>query len=380
MKQLRLMKKFLSRHKNTLIISLLMIVWRVYLFILEQSRFIIPTKSGYLGPIFQANFDGVYYLAISEFWYRGLDQAFFPLYPIAIHVVVLVSSLQPFISALIVSVLSLFFLLKILSQIMAIDGYKKYTYWAIIIYLSLPASFFFAAVYTESFFVLLTLLSFYLARKKRLIMSGIVASLATATRIVGIFLLPALFLEYFLLFKENKKKLSRIKILFHFLPLIIVPFGLFSYMLYLWHRYSDPIMFVHIQPAFGAGRSGGNIVFLPQVLFRYVKIFMTISPTSLTFFVAVLEIVSLLFGTIILFLAYKKGIRKSYLLFSFCAIYFPTLSGTLSSLPRYMLVCFAVVIYLAAVKNRFIKIGTIIVGLVLQGVLAILFLQGYFVS
>lgn len=374
------MKKFLSEHKTILFISASLFIWRIYLFLLEQNKFIIPIKASYLGPIFQANFDGVYYVAISQFWYRGLDQAFFPLYPMVMYVVMMLTSLHPATAGIIVSIISLFFALKIFALIQEVDGFKKYIFWSIIMYLAFPSSFFFGAVYTESFFIFLTLLSFYLARKNRHVLSSLAGSFATATRIVGIFLLPALFVEFYYQLKDKKKKYSKKFLVYYFSPLLMVPAGMLSYMAFLWYRYKDPLLFVHIQPSFGAGRSGGAVILLPQVLFRYAKILLSVHVTELTFYIAILEMTTLFIIGFLLFLAYKKGIRKSYILFSLCALLFPTLSGTLSSLPRYALVCFPVFIYLAQIKNPYLKTLLILTGLILEGILTIFFLQGYFVS
>ncbi|MGE5041790.1 MAG: hypothetical protein ACM3IJ_02715 [Candidatus Levyibacteriota bacterium] len=374
------MKEFISKHATILFISFALFIWRIFLFVIEQNIFLLQTKATYLGPLFQANFDGVYYVAISQFWYRGLDQAFFPLYPAVIYLATWLTGLHPATAGLIVSVVSLFFLLKFFSLLQVADGFKKSVFWSIILYLSFPSAFFFGAVYTESLFICLTLLSFYLARKNKHFLSSLVASFATATRIVGIFLLPALALEFYEQLRVKKKKISKKLLIRHFSPLLLVPLGLVSYMGYLWYQYHDPLLFVHIQPAFGAGRSGGAIILLPQVLFRYAKILLSARTTDLTFYVAILELSTPVIVSLLLYLAYKSGVRKSYILFSACALLFPTLSGTLSSLPRYALVCFPIFIFLAQIKNQYVKALLILSGLILEGILALYFLNGYFIS
>ena len=374
------MKKFIEKHRVTLFIFVCLFFWRFFLFTVEQNRTFIPQKPEYLGELFQSNFDGVYYSAISQYWYRGLDQAFFPFYPITIKFVSLLTSLHSSTAGIIVSVTALFLLLKILSLLMDLDGFKNKSFWAVILYVSFPTSFFFSAVYTESLFLLLTLLSFYFARKKMRYTASLVAAFASATRIIGIFLLPSLFLEFYSQLKDLKLNKTKMTYIFHFLPLALVPVGLFSYMVFLWYKYGDPLLFVHIQPYFGAGRSGGGVILLPQVLYRYVKIFMSVSPSSFTFFIAGLELATLVLITLTLILALKTKIKKSYILFAFLAIYFPTLSGTLSSLPRYAMVCFAVFIYLSLIRNDYIKLIIFLLFIFLQVFLAMLFFQGYFVS
>ena len=55
-----------------------------------------------------------------------------------------------------------------------------------------PFSFFFGAVYTESTFLLFTLLSFYGFRTRRWALGGVAGAVATATRVTGIMMWPAL--------------------------------------------------------------------------------------------------------------------------------------------------------------------------------------------
>ncbi len=374
------MRRFIQKHRVSLIILLLLFLWRIYYLFLESIRYLYPQRIGYLGFIPQGNFDGVFYIAISQFWYRGLDQAFFPVYPISIWTIGRFFQVNSTVAGITISIISLFFLLLILYKLIKIDKLKKSPFWSLLFLLSFPSAFFLGNIYTESLFILLILLSFYLARKKHRILASIVAGFASGTRIVGIFLLPALAIEFFLQFKEDKKKLKSSDSFKYFAPLLFAPVGLLSYMGLLWYKYADPLLFVHIQPSFGAGRSGGEVILLPQVIFRYIKIFLTVSPSSLTYVISLIEIVVLFLGIIVLVYAYKRGIRKSYVVFSICVLIFPTLSGTLSSLPRYILTSFAMFIFLGQLENKILKTIGITLCFVIQGVLAILFFQGYFVS
>lgn len=374
------MKKFLKKHRVVLTILSILFVWRIYLLIIESFKHLVHVRTGYLGFIPQANFDGVFYLAISEFWYRSLDQAFFPVYPGLVWILIHVFSFTPASGAMIVSTVSLFFLLLFLYKLVNLEKPKVSAFWTILMFISFPTSFFLVNIYTESLFIALIILSFYLSRKNHRLLAGIFAAIATGTRVVGIFILPSLFMEYFAQLKKDNKRLTLKNIIYYFYPLAIVPLGLVSYMGYLQYRYGDPLLFIHIQPLFGAGRSGGDIILLPQVIYRYIKILLTVSPTNLTFMISALEMFVFVVGIIILIYAYKKGIRKSYILFSVAVLLFPTLSGTLSSIPRYILASFAIYIFLGLIKNRIVKITIISVGLLLQFVLALLFFQGYFIS
>lgn len=374
------MRKFYTNHKTILTVLFIIFLWRIYLFIIQSVAFLYPARIGYLGFVPEGNFDGIFYVNISQYWYRGLDQAFFPLYPIFLKVVTLSSSVQPAVSGIIVSTFSLIMLLYTFKKLMVLDGLKKYGTWVILFLLLFPTSFFLQAVYTESLFLLLVLLSFYFGRKGQLKLATFFAIFATATRIVGIFLLPALLLEVYIQMKDQKKKVTIYKLLRKSWIVLLTPLGLLSYMIFLWYKYADPLLFVHIQPAFGAGRSGGDLILLPQVLYRYTKILLSVSYSSQTFFVSIFELTTFLVVSLLLFLGYKKGVRKSYILFSIFVLYFPTLSGTLSSIPRYAIMSFAIFIFLSTLQNKTIKVSILIIGLILQSILAMLFLRGYFIA
>lgn len=374
------MRKFYKNHKTILTVLFIIFLWRIYLFIIQSVAFLYPARIGYLGFVPEGNFDGIFYVNISQYWYRGLDQAFFPLYPIFLKVVTLSSSVQPAVSGIIVSTFSLIMLLYTFKKLMVLDGLKKYGTWVILFLLLFPTSFFLQAVYTESLFLLLVLLSFYFGRKGQLKLATFFAIFATATRIVGIFLLPALLLEVYIQMKDQKEKVTIYKFLRKSWIVLLTPLGLLSYMIFLWYKYADPLLFVHIQPAFGAGRSGGDLILLPQVLYRYTKILLSVSYSSQTFFVSIFELTTFLVVSLLLFLGYKKGVRKSYILFSIFVLYFPTLSGTLSSIPRYAIMSFAIFIFLSTLQNKTIKVSILIIGLILQSILAMLFLRGYFIA
>ncbi len=374
MLQLTYMKKFIQGNKDVLTVLLIIFFWRVYFIITQSNAFRIAEREGYLGFLRIANFDGKYYLNIAQYGYQGLDQAFFPFFPLAIRTLIFVG-LEPISAAIIIVSFSLFLFLYFLAKLIQID-YPGNTYiWVLLFFLSFPTSFFLGNIYTESLFLFLTILSFYSVRKKKIFLGGVIGGFAAGTRIVGIFLIPALAYEIYEQQKKQKKKSIKA-----YVPLLFIPVGLFSYMGYLWYRYSDALLFVHQQPSFGAGRSGGEIILLPQVIYRYFKIFISVPHNELLFIISLMEFLTFFIGMIILFLCYKSNMRKSYLIFSFSVLLFPTLSGTLSSLPRYALCAFAIFIYLGLLRSKIFKILLIISGLIVESIFAILFFQGYFVA
>jgi len=332
-----------------------------------------------------ANFDGVHYLTIANLGYSAqYTQVFFPFYPLLIAFFSkLLPFLNPLIIALFLSNIIFLFMIIILQKLLELDYKKKSIRKMIIFLLVFPTSFFFGSVYTESLFLFLVISAFYAARKKQWILAGVLGALASATRLVGIFLLPALFWEWCInRFKDQKLNKILFSIShFRFSPIVyLVPLGLISYMLYLQFQFGDWLYFWHAQPVFGAERSGNSIVFLPQVLWRYAKILTSFPLTMEIFWIPFLELVFTLGAIICLIYAHIKKVRLSYLIFSWFAVIIPTLTGTLSSMPRYVLCAFPIFIILGLIENKFYKILLFFISLCILSVLTILFTRGHWVS
>jgi len=111
--------------------------------------------------------------------------------------------------------------------------------------------------------------------------------------------------------------------------------------------------------------------------------FITVDPKNPIYYSLSLEFaISLLFLVFIAvaFLNKKLKINKNYILFSSLAFILPTLTGTFSSMPRYVLSSFVGFMVLGQIKNkalfRFWMISS--VGLLLIN--AVLFYRGYWIA
>ena len=219
-------------------------------------------------------------------------------------------------------------------------------------------------------------LYFLAARKKKWALAGMLGAVASATRIVGIFLFPALVWQWWQGTQGTKK--PKLK---NFFPLVMICLGLFLYMYYLYKTVGDPLFFFHVQPFFGAERSGDKIILLYQVFWRYFKMLLTVEKISPIYFTVVLEAIT---GFGFLFLPVFAYLRKwfSYVIFMSLAYIAPTLTGTFSSLPRYVLILFPGFMLLAiwAEKYHWLKKAYVIFCLPFLVLSLWLFFRGYFVA
>jgi Gpi18-like mannosyltransferase len=350
-------------------IALFFLVWRVAFFIpLFFSRFIV-IRTGFIAPLPWANFDGVHYLNIATQGYTT-DARFMPLYPLAIK---LFSFLFPssFITGFALS--NIFFLASLfaLKKVLALDYGKKRIMQTIITLLIFPTSFFFGSVYSESLFFLLILLSFYFSRKKQWLPAGIFGALASLTKVVGIILLPVLLVEYFLQKQKSVKA---------FLGIILVPAGTILYAVYNFVRWGNPLYFLAAQGELNNGRSVAPVILPPQLMYRYIKILFTVSPTQYDWWIAFLEFGVFWLGVIFVYVLWRKKARLSYLVYVVLGILAPAMSGTLTGFPRYILPLFPLFVALSGVKNRTFQVLYVGISFLLSFTLLALFARGYYVA
>lgn len=361
-------------------------VWTIALvFMLMLSLRVLPLQQNYLGggsavyqtnPLFwgHANFDGEHYLEIARNGYRPLQYFFFPLYPILLRNV---SSLfATTLHGMVGSGIAISFILtgvgiSLLYKLALLEN-KKAAKWVIISLLLFPTSFYFQMVYTEALFFTLSVASFYFARRGKWFLAGFFGALATATRLVGIILIPALVYEWWI------QKPRRYTAFY----LMLIPMGFIAYVLYLQMTTGDALAFYHNVQIFGDQRSS-HFILLPQVLYRYL---FKILPNAFSYW-PTLATTLLEFGVGILFLGvsiysfFKQ--RGSYALFLIGSFLLPTLSGSFSSLPRYCLVLFPAFLLIGqflSKRGQIFKTSYIVISLILLSIFSMLFFRGFWVS
>ena len=357
------MKRFWQEYKFPIS---LFFIWRSLLFLLGiAGQFVLPFKTSFpyseliLIPsglpqwLWQwANFDGVHYLFLAKNGYTadGLH-VFFPVFPILVRAISIIIGNYLVAGILVANIFA--FISVVLIYKFAKNLYdESAAKWSTLFFLGFPAAFFLGSVYKESLFLCL-ILGAFMARG---VFARVCGFLAGATRLVGAALIPASFLA---------------------------GLGLAAYVSYLgivWHR---PMAFLESQAAFKNARATSitTLVTPVQVTWRYARIFTTANPQNLDFWIAALEFASFYFGVGILgYMTVKRQFPVRMLLFCWAAILMPTLSGTFSSMIRYLVIIFPIYFFLAKIRMWPLKMGILGFFVILQIVLVILFTRGYFVA
>jgi len=196
--------------------------------------------------------DGIWYMNIARNGYEkkafNLDEqhnwAFFPLYPLVVNAAARVTGEFPLTAALLSNIF-LFAALIILYRTALLFGLNDSDADRAVFYIAaFPMSYFFSFPFTESLFLLLTVSSFFCAKREMWWRAGILGALASATRLAGIFLLPALLVLYWQRYRTRGLR-PRL------LGLCLIPTGLFAYMLYLRGITGNAFAFFDIQATWG---------------------------------------------------------------------------------------------------------------------------------
>lgn len=211
----------------------------------ETNRRSLLDKPYLLEPFLntQVAWDSEFYLSIATVGYDdpevrvvqangqgySMSSAFFPLYPYLMRIVripftpflnpVAASALAGVIVSLLGTLAALIALYSMVRDELGDAGGLRAAYMMLIF----PASFFFAAVYTEGVFVGLAFGSLAFMRRGQLIPAAVLAALATWTRAVGGVLLAPLLLTWWLVYRQAEDKRN----LWWQLPITLLP--LFAY-------------------------------------------------------------------------------------------------------------------------------------------------------
>lgn len=377
------MKNWLKKNKFPITAFL---VWRTYLqimnwIIISLKTPLNPTFPYYLSDLGQyprlqavfGFFDGVLYMRIAASGYveKGL-QAFFPIYPALIRLLQQVTN-DYLLSGVLISNISALIALIILWNTIE----KKLAKKAIILILLFPTSYYLASVYTESLFLLSMSTWLYAMKKKNYWLAALASGAASATRLVGVTFAVGLFIS---ILQDKKFNQSIKNFLTAATQLLVSVSGLFAYMIYLWRNFGDAMMFRTVQPLFGASRSGDKIILLPQVLWRYAKILVTVKPDSLLYFRSVAELLSFSVAAYLLYYVWKRGVIYESVMVTL-ALLIPTLTGTLLSMPRFFLVLVPLFIVLAQIIKKKKAFTFLVVTFFLLQILTFyIFSTGSFIS
>lgn len=199
-----------------------------------------------------------------KIWKGLANWAFFPLYPYTVKLIVIITGVSAVVAGVLFNQLIILLALMVFYRYLKLSVDELNSRFGVILLAFSPFSIYFASLYTEALFLLLSLMSFYYMRTHRPLMAAICGGLLSATRPIGVMFSAALF---FFLAKNSRFKaplITRAIIL-----AIIATSGLVLYMLYLQIHVGDFLAFQHIQK--GWGRHGLSTDNLSKQLWQMIN-------------------------------------------------------------------------------------------------------------
>jgi Gpi18-like mannosyltransferase len=363
-------------------VVIILIVWFFsILFINKLSAKFIPDRTSYelpykvpfafsIAPLL--NMDGREYLDIACNGYSIKNgslnlRAFFPVYPVLIRFFSASCKVNPIPIGIGISFTALLSAAFILWKMLD----KKIRDKAMILLIFFPTSFFFMAFYTESTFLLFSVLVFWFLDQKKIFYAAIFAALASGTRIVGLALTLPVFYEAYLEYKRDRR--------LHF-EAAIAPLGFVIYAVYNWFSSGNLFIFITSQKYWD--RAVGLSAPFNAIKSQIASILSGPLPrydSPFVYPVILIEFIMFLYLLVVLYFSYKE-IKMSYWLYLLGSIVIILFGGILSAIPRYTLVLFPIYIFLAGKLKRvsyFLYLSVSLIGFLFM---TSLFLRGYWIS
>ncbi len=333
-----------------------------------------------------ASFDGQRYLKIALKGYKQIVRertskdiyAFFPLYPI------LIKTFSPLFggsmawSGLTLSILFYLFgtiyLYKLILELYS----KSVALKTILLFLVFPSTIFYTAIYTESLFFMLMVMTFYYLNKRRWWIVGWLGALASLSRPQGCLLLAPVLIEYYFYLKNLKpysiKNLIE-KTKYNFIAPFIIPLGLVIFLTYSKLKTGNFFTPIIVQQYWGRETTGILNIFI--VLFTEIKNFFALPIHSLAHS-KIDSTISLVYILSLCFFARLK-IPISYIIYATLLILVPLSTGSTMSMVRLSSYSFVHLIFfvLLSEKYKFIYSMIFLIFSFVSIYIGSLFINGY---
>jgi Gpi18-like mannosyltransferase len=313
--------------------------------------------------------DAISYLSIAQHGYSYTQDTehllgFFFFFPLLIKAFSFVLG-DVFIAGLAVtfvaSVIAGYFLQQLVSLDAKHDGEAGRAVWY---FYCAPTAYFLIIPYSESVFLALSVAAFYFARRRRWLVSGLLAALTAATRFNGVLLLPALAAEAFLL--EGKAALKKAY------GLMLTPLGLLANVLVSRYVSGSYLAYVTMQRK----HFSQNTVAPWDHVAGLVRQFVDSSPSSYKTMSDESILIPLLLAVLLL-LASVRWMRLSYQIYAWSQLLCLLTASWLISFPRLILVIFPLAMVMARIGRNEERQNALAAACALgMGALAALFATG----
>jgi hypothetical protein len=332
--------------------------------------------------------DGQWYQEIADIGYRKFyplhaNYAFFPLYPLVLKITSMFFFGNIYVAGIFLSFLFSFLATIFLYKLFLLETEKSQAQNGVLLFLLYPAAIFYLALYNESIFLFLSLVSIYAARKRQWWTTGLVGFLAALVRPQGVLLLIPVGIEYIIALKENgringiKGWAKKIFSQGAGMALLLIPLGLGVFFLYSFYTTGNFFAPLDAQRFFS--RSEMSFLNIGKVLWKGVTQFSQLAWFDFRF--SRIDFLVSIFSLGLLVPIFRR-LRLSYAFYALALIFLPLSSGVTMSLTRFVSLSFPHFLLLGMLtkERRYLTVLLGGVFLVLAIIFALRFVNFYWVS
>jgi hypothetical protein len=287
--------------------------------------------------------------------------AYFPAYPMLMrHVGRLFgrTTADVYLGGIVVSWLSFVLAMIGLYYLARLDLPARRAERAVILTTVFPFAFFFGVVYTESLFLLCTIAAFYAFRTRRFVAGGLAGAVATATRVNGILMLPALAWIAWRVAADRRERMQALA------GLALTTTGVGVYSLYVYSLSGNPLEWAASIERWGYYPGGSPLLALVRLAGALVlHPYAFVAGGGMAPYDALNGAAALLFTIAVPFVWRRFG--AAYGLFMAANLWLPLSSGLFEGLGRYCSVMFPGFIWMATARSHAVATWLVVVFAVL---------------
>jgi hypothetical protein len=355
----------------------------------------LPELHGWRAVVIEPlrNWDGFWYSLIAEYGYRfhSATTAFWPLYPWTMQFVAESVGIEVETAGLILANLAFFGALVVFYRLALVEwgeGVARRAVWLIAFF---PTTFYFSAVYSESFFLLFSVLAFYWARTGKWWQAGLAGALVALTRNLGMLIVVPMAIMFLRQHGMQPRRWFP-----NAFALALPPAGAALFFAYLWNVYGDPFVTLDAQSGWARERAMPWTTFsmtLDQLGLTWLRLlwnepgWSTLTSLPVRFSFSEYESLDLTFTLLALplLLYCLRRLPLEYSVFPLLLflppLFNPSTIHPLMSIPRFLLVMFPLFIGLAQLtRRRWLFIGWMSFSVILLAALTIQFTTWFWVA
>ena len=319
-----------------------------------------------------ARHDSGWYQQIARFGYEHTPDgrstiAFFPAYPFLMRHVGRLFGPRPsdlYIGGLVVSWVAFVIAMIGLYHLARLDLPRGRAERAVLLASVFPFAFFFGAVYTEALFLAASVWCFYAFRTDRFVLGGLAGAVATATRVNGVLMLPALawiaWRSVGAVAASGQADRARRTGVAALTGLLLVASGIASYSLYVWYLTGSPLEWAATIERWGYHPGGAPWLALMRLAWELLtRPYGYLTSGGMAPYDTLNGLAGIAFVIAVPFVWVRLG--AGYGLFMAANLWLPLSSGEYEGIGRYCSVLFPFFIWLAALRSRLVFTWALVV-------------------